>query len=249
MPQLTWNDTGKRFYEVGVDHGVLYIGNNPGVAWNGLVSISESSSGGEAQPYYLDGIKYLNRVSSEEFEATIEAYTYPEEFAQCDGTSVVQNGLFATQQSRKPFGLVYRTIIGNDIDGLDHGYKLHLVYNALAAPSARPNSTINESIDPFNFSWKVTAKPPIFSGRKPTPHFVIDSREAPEGLMGYVEDILYGGVYGNPRLPDVGELVYIFESYNTLIFDAGLPSEPSYYTYDGGPPAPLQNSTIDGGTP
>lgn len=249
MTQLVWSAVGERVFEAGIDRGVLYVDGADGVAWNGLVSVAESPSGGEVTSYYIDGIKYHNSVASEEFEATIEAYTYPEEFGQCDGTVPVKYGLFATQQPKKSFGLCYRTKIGNDVDGIDHGYKLNLVYNAMASPTDRPNNTISESIDAYNFSWKIVTRPPMMTGYKPTAHFVIDSREVPDDLMIQISDILYGSATTPPRLPSVGELIYIFDEYHASVFDAGHLAEPYFGTFDGGIVPVAQTSTIDGGTP
>lgn len=249
MTKLSWGAVGERFYEAGVDQGVLYVGANDGVPWNGLVSVSEAPTGGDATPYYVDGVKYFNQLSSEEFEATLEAYTYPDEFAECDGTVSVSNGLSATQQKRKSFGLSYRTKVGNDLDGVDHAYKIHLIYNAYASPSGQTHSTISDSYDPFNFSWKLTTVPPAFKGSRPTAHFVVDSRETPSEVLSRIEEVLYGSASETSRLPTVPELRYIFESYNASQFDAGAVNEPYYATFDGGPPISNQTSTVDGGAP
>ena len=250
MTQITWNAPGERFFEAGVDHGVLYIDGADGVPWNGLISVSESPSGGDVTPYYIDGVKYLNDVGPEEFEATIEAFTYPDEFAQCDGTLAVGNGLFTTQQQKKSFGLAYRTLIGNDLDGVDHGYKIHLVYNATASPSEHSHGTQTETIDSNNFSWHLVTKPPSFVGYKPTAHFVIDSRETPSDLMNTINDILYGSATSAPRLPSVPELLFIFGEYETSIFDAGYLTEEYFVSFDAGsPPSTPETSVIDGGTP
>ena len=249
MTRLVWNAVGSRTFEAGVDQGVLYVDGADGVPWNGLISVAESPSGGDVTPFYVDGIKYLNVTSSEEFEASITAYTYPDEFAVCDGTVPVKYGLYATQQPRKSFGLSYRTLIGNDADGIDHGYKIHLVYGASATPTTRANSSMNDSIDPFNFTWKVVTKPPTFVGYKPTAHFVIDSREVPSDLMNQIIDILYGSASAAPRLPSVPELLYIFDEYQTSVFDAGFLTEEYFATFDAGIIPDAQTSTIDGGTP
>lgn len=250
MTRLVWNAVGERFFEAGVDRGVLYIEGAEGVPWNGLVSVSESPSGGDITPYYVDGIRYINYCSLEEFEATIEAYTYPDEFAQCEGTVPIKYGLFATQQPKKSFGLAYRTKIGNDVDGIDHGYKIHLVYNAMVEPTPRANKTLTESIEPDNFSWHIVTKPPSFVGYKPTAHFVIDSREVPSDLIIRIENILYGSVVDSPRLPSVLELISIFDDYETSVFDAGHLTEPYFSTFDRGSlPDAIQTSTIDGGSP
>lgn len=249
MTQLVWNAIGERIFEAGVDRGVLYIDGADGVPWNGLVSISESPSGGEVTPYYVDGQRYLNVASIEEFEATIEAYTYPDEFGVCDGTVQIKNGLFATQQRRKSFGLSYRTKIGNDVDGIDHGYKLHLIYDALASPTERSNHTMSDSIDPFNFSWHVVARPPVISGIRPTSHFIIDSRDTPLDLIDRITNILYGTSNTVPRLPSILELMFIFNEYQASVFDAGHLTEQYFAAFDSGVLSELQTSTIDGGTP
>lgn len=211
MSRLEWGSAGTRYYETGVDRGVLYV-DNIGVAWSGLISISESPSGGEARPYYIDGYKYLNLATAEEFEATIEAYSAPAEFGVCDGVTSLQNGLFATQQPRKPFGLSYRTRIGNDSDGSDHGYKIHLVYNALAAPAERTNTTEGDTAEPAIFSWEISTRPPMTSGIKPTAHFIIDSRFTVEAKLAEIEDILYGTEVLTADLPTPSELMLIFAS-------------------------------------
>lgn len=249
MSRLTWGAAGKRFYEAGVDRGVLFITNGPGVPWSGLISVSEEPVGGDLKSHYIDGFNYMNRIGGEEFTATIEAYTYPDEFAECDGTRSIGNGLFATQQRRKSFGLSYRSKVGNDVDGIDHAYKIHLVYNALVQPASSSHTTIGESIEPDNFSWKVASRPPILEGYRPTAHFVIDSRETPSEVLAQIEDILYGSDTLTSRLPSVGELAYIFTSYHTSIFDAGDVNEPYYNTFDAGTPAEPYTSTIDGGAP
>src|SRR5690606_35515536 len=172
MARVTWDQVGERLYETGVDHGVLYLRNetgdyDTGVAWNGLVSVTESPTGAESNPQYADNIKYLNLVSAEEFGATIEAFTYPEEFAQCDGTAAPAAGVYVGQQPRRTFGLSYRTQVGNDIDGTDHGYKLHLIYGALAAPSEKAYNTINDSPEAITFSWELTTTAVEVPGLKP----------------------------------------------------------------------------------
>jgi len=246
MPKLDWAKVGERFYEAGVDRGVLYIGDEPGVAWSGLTSVKEGHSGGESKASYLDGIKFSDRKVYEEFEATIDAYTYPDEFAECDGTKSLGNGLFATQQRRKSFGFSYRTKIGNDLQGWDFAYKIHLIYNALAEPTDREYETLNPSSEPFNFSWKVTTKPPVLDF-VPTAHYVIDSRTTPEGLLSFIEDILYGNEDNIARLPDLGELAFLFTSYMVSEFDAGDVDPIFYYTFDGGGATTNQTTTIDAG--
>lgn len=198
MARLVWDETGKRYYETGVKMGVLYVqegGKYPkGVAWNGLTAVTESPSGAEATPMYADDIKYLNLMSNEEFGATIEAYTYPEEFAQCDGSASIANatGVIVGQQARKAFGLCYRTTLGNDVDGNEHGYKLHLIYGAMAAPSEKAYATINDSPEAITFSWEVTTTPVAVEGLKPTATITIDSTKAEPTKLKALEDKLYG---------------------------------------------------------
>jgi hypothetical protein len=252
MTRLVWNSVGERLFEAGVDQGVLFVDGSDGVPWNGLLSVSESPTGADVTGYFIDGVKYLSLVSSEEFEATIEAFTYPDEFAQCDGTVSVKNGLYITQQARKPFGLVYRTKVGNDVDGIDHGYKIHIVYNALAQPTERANSSWTETIDPETFSWHIVTKPPVFAGFKQSAHFIIDSRETPSYLMHEIEDILFGYQDSEARLPSVDELLAIFTDYASSTFDAGLITdpEPFFQTFDSGStPDVVETDTIDGGSP
>lgn len=210
MARLVWGAFGERYYETGVDRGVFFNAFGFGYAWSGLISVSESPSGGEARPYYLDGVKYQNLSASEEFEATINAFSAPKEFGPYDGNALIQNGLIITQQPRKSFGLSYRSMLGNDVEGSDHGYKIHIVYNALAAPSQRTRRTLGETVDPDEFSWLITTKPPALTGYKPSAHFVIDSRYADPTALATFEDILYGTEAESARLPDVNELIDIF---------------------------------------
>lgn len=211
MTRLAWGTPGQRYYETGVDRGVLYLPSQPGVAWNGLVAISEAPTGGDPRPYYLDGVKYLNIASSEEFEAVIGAYSAPPEFAVCDGTVQIHNGLFATQQKRQSFGLSYRTLIGNDTESSDHGYKIHLVYNALAAPSTRTNTTMGDQAAVSAYSWKISTLPPAVTGIKRTAHFVIDTRYTDPAVLTAVEDVLYGTEITSASLPTPDELIAIFD--------------------------------------
>ena len=208
MAKIEWDKTGERFYETGVKNGVLYVqegGAYPkGVAWNGLTAVTESPSGAEATPLYADDIKYLNLLSAEEFGATIEAYTYPDEFAECDGSASLVDGVMIGQQARKTFGLCYRTTIGNDTNGNDYGYKLHIIYGALAAPSEKAYATINDSPEAITLSWEVTTTPVNVTGAKPTASITIDSTKADHTKLAALEDILYGkdGEPGNEsRLP------------------------------------------------
>lgn len=205
MAKLTWDQTGQKIYETGVDHGVLYPaseGTYPkGVAWNGLTNVTESPSGAEPSPIYADNIKYVNLMSAEEFGATIEAYTYPDEFAECDGSKELTKGVYAGQQPRKTFGLCYRTKIGNDVDGDDHGYKLHLIYGALAAPSERAYATVNDSPEAITFSWELSTTPVEVTGGKPTACLTIDSTKVDATKLAALEKILYGDTETEARLP------------------------------------------------
>lgn len=208
MAKLVWDKTGDRLYETGVKNGVLYIPTSgvysKGVAWNGLTAVTESPSGAEATALYADDTKYLSLMSAEEFGATIEAYTYPDEFAVCDGSAELADGVMIGQQKRSTFGLCYKTTIGNDTDGNDHGYKLHIVYGAQAKPSERAYATINDSPEAITFSWEITTTPVNVTGAKPTASLVIDSTKADPSKLAALEDILYGkdGEPGNePRLP------------------------------------------------
>lgn len=208
MAKLVWDKTGDRLYETGVKNGVLYIPTSgvysKGVAWNGLTAVTESPSGAEATALYADDIKYLSLMSTEEFGATIEAYTYPDEFAACDGSAELADGVMIGQQKRSTFGMCYKTTIGNDTEGNDHGYKLHIIYGALAKPSERAYATINDSPEAITFSWEITTTPVNVTGAKPTASLVIDSTKADPSKLAALEDILYGkdGEPGNePRLP------------------------------------------------
>lgn len=225
MAELIWHSPGSNRFETGVDRGVLFVGNRPGVAWNGLIKITNGSSGGSVQEYFIDGLKYHQEISGENATLSIEAYTYPEEFEECDGTSIEETGLSFEQQRRKPFNLAYRTKIGNEAEGLDLGYKLHFVYGALAAPTSEDYSTIVENPDAMTFNWTVTTKPVIIPGRRPTSKLSIDSTKASRSVFSEVEAILYGGRYTNPRMPTPKELIDIFDKYRLTVnenYDTGL---------------------------
>lgn len=217
MSKLVWDNTGERLYETGVKQGVLYPqaagGTYPkGVAWNGLTNITESPSGAEATALYADDIKYLNLVSAEELGGTIEAYTYPDEFAECDGSVALTEGVFIGQQDRKTFGLCYRTTLGNDVDSNGHGYKLHLIYGALAAPSEKAYATINDSPEAITFSWEFKTTPVNVTDHKPTASLTIDSTKVSETKMAALEKVLYGDNDTEARLPLPDEVVQILTS-------------------------------------
>ena len=210
MSRLTWDAIGARYYETGVDRGVLYVGTELGVAWTGLISVSESPSGGDPRPYYIDGEKYLNLATAEEFEATITALNAPKEFGPCDGQKAIQNGLIVTHQPRVQFGFSYRTKIGNDIQGVDHGYKIHLVYNALAKPAERTHASLSPDTNPATFQWSITTLAPAITGYKPTAHLVVDSRYTDPDILAAVEGLIYGDEVLNPTLPSPDELIELF---------------------------------------
>lgn len=211
MSKLVWDETGNRTYETGVSKGVLYLQSDgtysKGVAWNGLTKVTESPSGGEPTPIYADNIKYLNLMSTEEFAATVEAYTYPDEFAVCDGSATIGKGVTIGQQDRKSFGLCYRTELGNDVKANEYGYKLHLIYGALAKPSEKGYETINDSPSAISFSWEVSTVPVVVPGFKPTASVTIDSTNADPEKLKALEEILYGSESAEARLPLPSELI------------------------------------------
>ena len=218
MAKLVWDKTGERFYETGVKNAVLYVRDSggaysKGVAWNGITAVTESPSGAESNPLYADDIKYLNLISNEDFGATIEAYTYPDEFAECDGSAELVDGVKIGQQKRKTFGLCYRTTLGNDVDGNDHGYKLHVIYGATAAPSERAYATINDSPEAITMSWELSTTPVTVTGFKPTAHLEIDSTKVKPEELAKFEEILYGkdgAEQTGPRLPLPDEIATLF---------------------------------------
>lgn len=223
--KIVWDKTGERFYETGVDRGVLYVqddqGKYPkGVAWNGLTGVTESPTGAEPNPLYADNIKYLNLFSVEEFEANIEAYTYPEEFEECDGSAELTPGVTLGQQPRKTFGLCYRTKLGNDLEGEDYGYKLHLIYGAKAAPSDKGYETINDTPDAITFSWDVTTTPVPVTGFKPTALLVVDSTKVDPEKLAALEEILYGSeeeVVNEETVPGVDARLPLPDEVLTII--------------------------------
>lgn len=225
MPVLEWDKTGERTYETGVDHGVLYLPNNLGVynvgyAWNGLTSVTVSPSGAEASAQYADNMKYLNLTSAEEFGATVEAFTYPDEFAECDGSARPRPGVTLGQQGRRMFGLSWRTLKGNDVLGNDYGYKLHLVWGAQAAPTEKAYATVNDSPEAQTLSWELTTTP-VGVGTidgvtyKPTAYMTVDSTEVDPDDLAALEDLLYGTVSGTASLPTPAEVVALFPAVVT----------------------------------
>lgn len=248
MSKIVWDKTGERFYETGVDHAVLYPIDaeglyNGGVAWNGITAINESPSGAEPNNLYADNIKYLVLVGAEDFGLTIEAYTYPDEWEQCDGSAEIAPGVLAGQQNRKIFGLSYRTKLGNDVDGQDHGYKLHLVYGGLASPSERGYQTVNDSPEPINPSWEVTTTPVDVPGFKPTARLIITSTKADPAKLAALETILYGSEEAEPRLPLPGEVIELLKADAVTVITA---AESGDTTLFGKKVSDLQSNIVIG---
>ena len=214
--KLKWDQTGERIYETGVSNGVLYVQKangsyDNGVAWNGLSTVTESPSGAESNAIYADNIKYLALTSAEEFGATVEAYTYPDEFAECDGSAEVADGVMIGQQDRKAFGMAYKTIVGNDTEKNAHGYKLHMIYGATAAPSEKGYSTVNDSPEPITLSWELSTTPVEVTGYKPTATLVLDSTKANSEKLKALEDILFGSDETEARLPMPNEVISLMK--------------------------------------
>lgn len=222
MAKLEWDKVGEHFYETGVDHAVLYLRDTSGkytkgYAWSGVTSISESPSGAEASAQYADNQKYLTLISAEEFGMTIEAFTFPSEFDECNGEVEAAEGVRIGQQKRSTFGLSYRTKVGNDVDGQDKHYKLHLVYGCTASPSERAYATVNESPEAMTFSWEISTNPENVTGQKPTSLITIDSREADAEKLKQLETMLYGGDDAEPKLPSPDEVVTLFGAKATSL--------------------------------
>ncbi len=216
MAKLVFNDIGERLFETGVKNGVLYVMGEDGayqngVVWNGLTGVTESPSGAETTPLYADDIKYVVIYAAEEFGATVEAYTYPEEFEQCDGSATIATGITIGQQTRKSFGMCYRTSIGNDVQGQDFGYKIHIIYGAKAAPSEKSYATINDSPEAVTFSWELSTVPVPVTGFKPTATMVIDSTRVPAEKMKLIEDKLYGTDNTEATLPLPDEILELLK--------------------------------------
>lgn len=233
MSELIWDASGDRLFETGVDHGVLYLPTggvySDGYAWNGLTAVTESPSGAEANAQYADNLKYLNLFSVEELGGTIEAFTYPDEFGQCDGTASPEQGVLVAQQSRSVFGLSYRTLLGNDQDGNDFGYKLHLLYGAQASPSEKAYATVNDTPEPITFSWEFTTTAVAVTGLKPSSLLVIDSTQVDAGNLTTLEEALYGTDLTDPRLPLPDEVIAMFAGTPTVV----TATEPSFVAATG----------------
>jgi hypothetical protein len=233
MTAIKWDNVGERFYETGVDHGVLYQIDNAGayhggVAWNGLTTVTESPSGAESNKQYADNIIYVNLLSVEEFGGTIEAYTYPDEFGQNDGSTEPAPGVRFSQQGRRTFGLCYRTLQGNDIEGQEYGYKLHLVYGALASPSEKAYATVNDSPEAIAFSWEFTTIPTIYGSGRPTSLIVIDSASSDPADLAALEAILFGSPGDEPRLPNPDEVLALFAGTVANVDLGTAANQPTY---------------------
>ncbi len=233
MTQLVWDAVGERRFEAGVDHGVLYHATNgiydKGFAWNGLTAVTESPSGAEASAQYADNIKYLNLVSAEEFGGTIEAFTFPDAWAECDGSATPTAGISVGQQTRRGFGLSYRTRVGNDVSGTDYGYKLHLVWGALAAPSEKGYNSINDSPEAITMSWEFTTSPVPVTGLKPTAIMTIDSTKVQPAALATLEAALYGTAGSDPRLPLPDEVIAMFNGTVNSV----TPQQPTFVSTTG----------------
>ena len=251
MSKIVWDRTGEHLYETGVDRGVLYLFDktnnefNNGVAWNGLTAVNESPSGAEASPLYADNIKYLNLMSAEEFAYTIEAYTYPDAFEECDGSATIADGVTIGQQPRRLFGFCYRTLIGNDTEGTQHGYRLNIVYNSTASPSARDHATVNDSPEAAQFSWECNTTPVEVANFKPTATVRIDSTKVPAAKLTELEDILYGTSEAEPRLPYPAELIRLIGNSGS---EPGIIITPSSATIAVGETFRLSSEVVPVGT-
>lgn len=225
MTKLIWGEAGKRYFRTGISKGVLYPKDLIGVPWNGLTAIDEKPTGGSPQPYYIDGEKYINVADKEEFFGTLSAITYPDEFEVCDGTGSFANGLYLEQQPRKPFDLAYVVNVGNDLEGANYGYRIHLLYNVLASPSAKSNQTMNSSVTLTPFSWDLSTTPVRIPGHAPTSHLIIDSKKTNALILASIEDILFGSLTEVARMPDITELLDLFAQMPVRIdpeFDIGI---------------------------
>ena len=216
MTKLAWAAAGSKLFEAGVDRGVLYPNTGPGVPWNGLINVNESPIGGDTKASYYDGIKYGQRSGVEEFAGSIEAFAYPREFEECDGTKASANGLYVAHQPKKQFGLSYRTKIGNDLKGLSYGYKVHLVYNAIAKPTTRNRKTSTNTTDPLTFNWAFSTAPVAVVGFAPTSHFIVDSTKAKSDVFREFENLIYGTSTTNPKLPTPEELITLFNDWSAF---------------------------------
>lgn len=219
MTRIQWNAPGERIFHAGLDRGVLFVEDQPGVAWNGLVSVSEQPAEGTTTPRYIDGRKYLNVSSIEEYVANINAYTYPDIFEECDGVYFDEYGVGYGQQERKPFSIAYRSLVGNDLQSVDHAYRLHIVFDLTAEPSTVDRTTLSDTVSPGLFSWRVTALPvePLYPGLEPVSHIIFDSRRVAREIMEKLEEWLYGTAVNDSRLPRLEDFKELFIAYGLRI--------------------------------
>lgn len=245
MARISWDRQG--LFEAGVDRGVLYVGVSPGVPWVGLTGVDITPQGGEPKPRYLNGVKISNHSAPEEFSGTITAFTYPSAFEPCDGTANLGYGLRANQQRRESFGLSYRTLISNESSGISLAYKIHILYNLRAEPSKRNYATLGEETEPIVFGWDISSRGERVIGLQPTAHFEVDSRDIPPVLLSQLEDMIYGTEFTPPRLPSAAELVFLFDSFEDLVYDAGGPLTPVFSIHDAGLPDAPVTTIIDSG--
>lgn len=246
MSRLAWDVVGERLYKTGVDRGVLYVEGSDGVAWNGLTQVDENPSGAEPKGFYFDGVMYYHARSSEEFQGTINAFFSPPEFDVCDGTLSLATGIFATQQKRRPFGLCYRTKIGNDVEGEDHGYEIHLIYNALAAPTNKQYRSLGAEPTTTILSWSFITKPMSIPGGRPSAHLVLDSTKLDPEILAQLEDVLYGTDDSPATMLSVQELLGLLDE---RFIDGGAPTEMFPVVYDGVSPSSIPTIILDGGAP
>jgi hypothetical protein len=237
MTKLVWDEMGSRLYELGIDRGVFYQIDGPGFAWNGLTSVVETIADSTETVHFIDGTKFLNQLSLGDYSATLQAFTYPDEFSEYDGYT----GQALTYQQRREFNLSYRSLVGNDVSGSDHAYKLHLVYNCLASPTQTEHATVGSSQTPTNFSWNITTTPIAIPNARPTAHIVIDTTRAYSGIVSIIEDILYGTAETSPRFPTIEEIIDIFADNSPfIIIDHGDGSFTAISPED----SPLAHATL-----
>lgn len=212
MAKVSWDNPGERYFEAGVDRAVLYVKDKPGVPWNGLQSVTHSPVGGTTTAYFIDGINHLNEVLGEQFAGSIQAFTYPEEFEECNGVDADDSGISFSGQSRQPFNLTYRTLLGNDTQGTDYGYKIHLVYNATVTPTQEAYNTMSADVNPLSFSWPIVTSPVLIPPRKPTAKLSLNSTRTDPDILSELEEILYGTETSTPRMPSMHEIMTLFDA-------------------------------------
>ena len=249
MAKVTWSLPGKKVFEAGVDRGVLYPSGGPGVAWDGLVSVDEKSTGGKVQPHYYDGEVYLLEVVPGDYEGVISAFTFPDEFARMEGSLETRPGLFVENQMSLQFNLSYRTGLGNDLKGLDLGYKIHLIYGAVTMPADRSHKTQNNNTSPENFTWTIYARPPRSTTHRPTAHYIVDSRKVSPSALGALEEVLYGTTTRDGYIPSQDQIQELFRPSEYDVINGGSPSSTTTDIHNGGTPATASPGYTNGGSP